>query len=60
VQFHPESASTQYGYAMLDRFLHGARSRPDTLPPLADGAPEPPARTQAGGDAEPKSVGRSR
>ena len=23
VQFHPESAATEYGYAMLDRFLHG-------------------------------------
>ena len=22
VQFHPESAATEYGYAMLDRFLH--------------------------------------
>jgi len=21
VQFHPESAASQYGYAMLDRFL---------------------------------------
>jgi len=40
VQFHPESAATQYGYAMLDRFLRGDRSRPDELPPLADGAPE--------------------
>jgi anthranilate synthase/aminodeoxychorismate synthase-like glutamine amidotransferase len=40
VQFHPESAATQYGYAMLDRFLRGDRSHPDELPPLADGAPE--------------------
>lgn len=39
VQFHPESAATQYGYAMLDRFLHGEASRPDTLSPVADGAP---------------------
>jgi anthranilate synthase component 2 len=38
VQFHPESAATQYGYAMLDRFLRGDRSRPQDLPPLADGA----------------------
>ena len=37
VQFHPESAATEYGYAMLDRFLHGARSRgPDHLPTGAD------------------------
>ena len=38
VQFHPESASTEYGYAMLDRFLRGARSRPEELPDRADGA----------------------
>jgi anthranilate synthase/aminodeoxychorismate synthase-like glutamine amidotransferase len=46
VQFHPESAATQYGYAMLDRFLHGAASRPDMLPPLADGAHEPAERSR--------------
>jgi GMP synthase-like glutamine amidotransferase len=40
VQFHPESAATQYGYAMLDRFLRGDRSHPEELPPLADGAYE--------------------
>ena len=32
VQFHPESAASEYGYAMVDRFLHGARSRSDALP----------------------------
>jgi anthranilate synthase/aminodeoxychorismate synthase-like glutamine amidotransferase len=37
VQFHPESAATQYGYAMLDRFLQGDRSRYDALPTGADG-----------------------
>ena len=36
VQFHPESAATQYGYAMLERFLRGDRARAD-LPPRADG-----------------------
>jgi anthranilate synthase/aminodeoxychorismate synthase-like glutamine amidotransferase len=46
VQFHPESAATQYGYAMLDRFLRGDRSRPETLPPLADGAGEPAGRAR--------------
>jgi anthranilate synthase/aminodeoxychorismate synthase-like glutamine amidotransferase len=40
VQFHPESAASEYGYAMLDRFLRGARSRPDDLPNRADGAHE--------------------
>jgi anthranilate synthase/aminodeoxychorismate synthase-like glutamine amidotransferase len=38
VQFHPESAATHYGYAMLDRFLHGERSMPDRLPWRADGS----------------------
>jgi anthranilate synthase/aminodeoxychorismate synthase-like glutamine amidotransferase len=37
VQFHPESAATEYGYAMLDRFLHGADSRGAVLPTGADG-----------------------
>ena len=46
VQFHPESAATQYGYAMLDRFLRGDESRPQDLPPLADGAHEPLERAR--------------
>jgi anthranilate synthase/aminodeoxychorismate synthase-like glutamine amidotransferase len=37
VQFHPESAASEYGYAMLDRFLHGAETRA-ALPSGADGA----------------------
>ena len=37
VQFHPESAATEYGYAILDRFLHGDRSRAKELPTGADG-----------------------
>jgi anthranilate synthase/aminodeoxychorismate synthase-like glutamine amidotransferase len=40
VQFHPESAASEYGYAMLDRFLRGGRSRPDDLPNRADGSHE--------------------
>ena len=42
VQFHPESAASQHGYAMIDRFLRGARSSPAELPPRADGAGELP------------------
>lgn len=42
VQFHPESAATEYGYAMLDRFLHGDASRADALPAYADGARQAP------------------
>jgi anthranilate synthase/aminodeoxychorismate synthase-like glutamine amidotransferase len=38
VQFHPESALTEHGYRVLDRFLHGNRSRPATLPDRADGS----------------------
>jgi anthranilate synthase/aminodeoxychorismate synthase-like glutamine amidotransferase len=37
VQFHPESAATEYGYAMLDRFLHGDRAKGTALPSGADG-----------------------
>lgn len=42
VQFHPESAATEYGYAMIDRFLHGERSRTGDHPKYADGATRPP------------------
>jgi len=37
VQFHPESALTEHGYRLLDRFLHGERSLADALPDRADG-----------------------
>jgi anthranilate synthase/aminodeoxychorismate synthase-like glutamine amidotransferase len=36
VQFHPESAITEYGYHLLERFVHGDRARLDRLPPHAD------------------------
>ena len=38
VQFHPESALTEYGYRILDRFLRGERSRGETLPDRGDGS----------------------
>jgi anthranilate synthase/aminodeoxychorismate synthase-like glutamine amidotransferase len=38
VQFHPESAVSEYGYVLIDRFLRGERSDPATLPHHADGA----------------------
>jgi anthranilate synthase/aminodeoxychorismate synthase-like glutamine amidotransferase len=38
VQFHPESAATEYGYAMVARFLDGDRARIDALSRHADGA----------------------
>jgi anthranilate synthase/aminodeoxychorismate synthase-like glutamine amidotransferase len=40
VQFHPESAASEHGYALLDRFLRGADSQVEGLPPRADGARE--------------------
>ena len=42
VQFHPESAATEYGYAMLDRFLRGDRARVADVPARADGTPGMP------------------
>jgi anthranilate synthase/aminodeoxychorismate synthase-like glutamine amidotransferase len=50
VQFHPESAASEYGYAMLDRFLRGERSRAESLPPRADGAPDAPRTHRPWGD----------
>jgi anthranilate synthase component 2 len=38
VQFHPESAATEYGYSMMDWFLSGGRSRAVALPRHADGS----------------------
>ena len=40
LQFHPESVLTEYGYVLLDRFLHGVSRRatlPLPLPERADG-----------------------
>jgi anthranilate synthase/aminodeoxychorismate synthase-like glutamine amidotransferase len=36
VQFHPESALTEHGYWLIDRFLHGNRPRESPLPDRAD------------------------
>ena len=56
VQFHPESAATEYGYAMIDRFLHGERARPRELPTYADGARQAPevVRPWSAPDREPR------
>ena len=64
VQFHPESAASEYGYAMLDRFLNGDRSRGTSLPIRADNAREAPREsfwrrsisTPLGGDFVPPPV----
>ena len=37
VQFHPESAATEYGYWILDRFLHGPVKRETVRATGADG-----------------------
>ena len=42
VQFHPESAASEYGYLMLERFLRGDRARAQGIPTRADGAHEAP------------------
>jgi len=51
VQFHPESAISEYGYHLLGHFLRGDDARVDNLPQHADlghmSAPGPEAR-QAG------------
>jgi anthranilate synthase/aminodeoxychorismate synthase-like glutamine amidotransferase len=36
VQFHPESALTEHGYWLIDRFLHGDRAHESPLPDRAD------------------------
>jgi anthranilate synthase/aminodeoxychorismate synthase-like glutamine amidotransferase len=38
VQFHPESALSEYGYHMLDSFLHGPRPSGSNRPALPAGA----------------------
>jgi anthranilate synthase component II len=37
VQFHPESAATEYGYWILERFMHGERARVQDRSIGADG-----------------------
>jgi anthranilate synthase/aminodeoxychorismate synthase-like glutamine amidotransferase len=41
VQFHPESALTEHGYRLLDRFLHGEHAQGAALPDRADWAHGP-------------------
>ena len=43
VQFHPESALTEHGYWLIDRFLHGDRAPESPLPERADLAFAPAA-----------------
>ena len=42
LQFHPESVLTDYGYVLLDRFLHGSAARIEDLPDRADAVVPPP------------------
>ena len=53
VQFHPESAASEYGYAMLDSFIRGDAARAATLPTRADGSSYTPRAIApwGGGDA---------
>ena len=48
VQFHPESAVSEYGYAMLDRFLGGPAAGRGLLPRRADGLGRAVASADAG------------
>jgi len=55
VQFHPESALTEYGYGMLDAFLHGPRASGADgpgLPDRADGRRATPAHGSSPHDVE--------
>jgi anthranilate synthase/aminodeoxychorismate synthase-like glutamine amidotransferase len=42
LQFHPESVLTDYGYVLLDRFLHSPAARIEDLPDRADAVVPPP------------------
>jgi anthranilate synthase/aminodeoxychorismate synthase-like glutamine amidotransferase len=53
VQFHPESAASEHGYALLDRFLRGERARVHELPVGADGANRPAPATRRGAAISP-------
>jgi anthranilate synthase component 2 len=59
VQFHPESAASEYGYAMLDCFLGGSQSRAAFLSTGADGrASAYRAQREAGFAAPPVELVR--
>lgn len=53
VQFHPESAATQYGYAMLDWFLRGTREPRAGLPSGADGVDGAESALRAAAASDP-------
>ncbi len=55
VQFHPESAATEYGYWILERFLHGEAARAGERSTGADGL-ESGHRTDAAAAFVPPSV----
>jgi anthranilate synthase/aminodeoxychorismate synthase-like glutamine amidotransferase len=54
VQFHPESAATEYGYAMLEWFLRGDSTRRAALPTRADLAFDVPQVARPWGDERPR------
>lgn len=57
LQFHPESAASEYGYAMLDRFLNGTGARPDLWSSGADGADSAWRRGAGDSEQRPQGVG---
>jgi anthranilate synthase/aminodeoxychorismate synthase-like glutamine amidotransferase len=58
VQFHPESAASECGYAMLARFLHGTRARLDDLPSHADGVNRTRTAGEGRSDRQPWTAPR--
>lgn len=58
LQFHPESAATECGYLLLDRFLRGEASAPEQLPRWADLSHQSPEATAVA--ASPWSAPRTR
>jgi anthranilate synthase/aminodeoxychorismate synthase-like glutamine amidotransferase len=52
VQFHPESAASEYGYAMIERFIRGDEARTSELPTRADGASQTPRAIAPWGSAD--------
>lgn len=56
LQFHPESALTEHGYWLLDRFLRGEASRAERLPNRADNVREQDRRDPAAAAFVPPPV----